>query len=95
MEHRVVQRPVAEISAVAPTQQILVLMLFFLMNVVLAKVGQGISLSISEVGPAAMGDASDPFLDLGGQKSANKPSVQAIFTNFTMAMATRTQKIDF
>ena len=39
MEHRVVQRPVAEISAVAPTQQILVLMLFFLMNVVLAKLG--------------------------------------------------------
>ncbi len=39
MEHRVVQRPVDENFAVAPTQRILVLMLFFLMNVVLAKVG--------------------------------------------------------
>ncbi len=67
---------------------------FFLMHVVVAKVGQGISLSISEVGPAAMGDAFDTFLDLEGQISANKPSIQAVFYEFTMVMATRTQKID-
>ena len=52
-------------------------LVFFLMHVVVAKVGQGISLSISKVGPTAMGDVSDPFSDLGGQKSANKPSVSA------------------